>query len=475
MKKTKPKKITQTVNPGTFDAPHLPGTCRRAIKIAMLGAGSGFTPRLMTDVLSIPTLPGGEIALVDIDRSRLDTMQKLIQRVIDRLGCTKTWKVTATTDRKPALRGAHYVVNCIEVSGVDCVRHDNNIPLRHGIDQCIGDTIGPGGLFKGLRTGPVFLDILRDAEQLCPDALVLNYTNPMSILCLAAARASKMRVLGLCHSVQFTIERLAARAGLPQGQIDFDCAGINHLAWFTRLQHKGRDLYPKLMKMAEADLAGKPADPADLDLVRKDMMLHFGAFITESSGHLSEYLPYYRKRKDLIKKYCRPAYDGESGFYARNWPKWRKSADKLRLAMLAGKESIEWPRTFEYASWIIEAIEKNAPFHAYITVPNRTPKGDLLITNLPADGVVEVKCLINGKGVQPQPYGALPPQMAAICASNMAMCDLAATAIVERSKEAAIHSLMLDPLTAAVSSPAEIKKMATQLFAAEAKFLKGYK
>lgn len=295
----------------------------------MLGAGSAFTPRLMNDVLRIPGAERGEIALVDIDKSRLKTMHQLILKLIGKLGRGDGWKVTASTRRREVMAGSHYLVNCIEVSGVDCVRIDNDVPLKYGIDQCIGDTIGPGGLFKALQTVPVWLEVLRDAEELCPDALVLNYTNPMNILCLAAGRTSRMRVVGLCHSVQGTSHLLARCAGVPYEEMDWECAGINHLAWFTKLEHKGRDLYPLLKKKAAQDIAGNPSNPDDAeDLVRKDMMLQFGAFITESSGHLSEYVPYYRKRKDVLKKYCRRRYEGGSRFYATNWPEWRKRADE---------------------------------------------------------------------------------------------------------------------------------------------------
>ncbi len=186
-------------------------------------------------------------------------------------------------------------------------------------------------LFKALRTIPVWIDVLKDAQRLCPEAIVLNYTNPMNMMCLAAARTTSMQVVGLCHSVQGTSHLLAQRAGVPHRRNGMECAGINHLAWFTKLRHNGKDLYPLLKKKAEQDLAGKPSDSNDAgDIVRKDMMLHFGAFITESSGHLSEYLPYYRKRKDLLEKYARPGYDGESSFYANNWPTWRANHDKDR-------------------------------------------------------------------------------------------------------------------------------------------------
>lgn len=453
----------------------LKGDLKRPIKVAMLGAGSGFCPTIINDVIRIPGEQGGTIALVDIDESRLETMHKVITRMLAELG-KSNWKVEASTDRRAVLAGTDYIVNSIEVSGLACVRHDNDIPAKYGIDQCIGDTIGPGGLFKSLRTVPVFLEILKDAERLCPNAIVLNYTNPMNIMCLAAGRTSAMSVVGLCHSVQGTSHLLARRAGVPYEEMIWDCAGINHLAWFTKLEHNGQSLYPLLFEKAIQDIAGNPAKEDDAnDLVRKDMMLHFGAFITESSGHLSEYLPYYRKRKDILEQYARPGYDGESSFYANNWPTWRANADEGRMAMVRGEKPLPSERSWEYGSWIIEAREKDVPYRIYGNVMNNVGGGGALITNLPADGCVEVACMIDQNGIRPTRYGKLPAQMAAVCDSNMRMFDLAATACIERSKEAAIHAMLLDPLTSAVCSPAEIKAMTLELFEAEAEFLPGFK
>ncbi len=461
------------------EAHGLPGTMRRPIKLTLMGAGSGFTPVLVRDVLQIPGNAGGTIALVDIDADRLRTMHGLIQKVIDQKvldtsGKTE-WKVESSTDRTEVLGGSDYVICCVEVSGTACVRHDNDIPAKYGVSQCIGDTIGPGGLFKSLRTIPVWLGILKDIERFAPNAIVLNYTNPMSMMCLAAARTSPLPVVGLCHSVQGTGHLLAGRAKVPYEEMTWECAGINHLAWFTKLQHQGRDLYPELMELAQRDVYGDSEERENSDIVRKDMMLHFGAFITESSGHLSEYLPYYRKRQDLMEKYTRSGYDGETSFYADNWPTWRKNADEKRLKMLNGDESLEQKRSWEYGSWIIEAREKDTPVRIHGNIPNSIDGSGTLITNLPADGIVEVSCMIDGNGINPTRYGALPPQMAALCASNMWMYDLGATAAIERSKDAAIHALLLDPLCAAVCSPAEIKAMTLEMFDAEAEFLPGYK
>lgn len=494
--KTSPKKPAGHTS-HTQDASDsaLPGAFDRKIKITMLGAGSGFTPRLLRDVLQTPGQIGGTIALVDIDEKRLTTVARLIRKMIKEMGTTG-WKVLASPDRREVMAASDYIVNCIEVSGTACVELDNDIPLKYGVDQCIGDTIGPGGLFKSLRTIPVFLEVLQDAERLCPHAIVLNYTNPMSMLCLAASRTSSMPVVGLCHSVQGTSHLLAEYADVPYDEMEWECAGINHLAWFTKLRHQGVDLYPGLHKKFNEEIAlgikeydaglvnisavdnshsHKPeVDYKQKDLIRKDMCVHFGAFITESSGHLSEYLPYYRSNEQG-RKLLRQGYHGGSRFYASNWPRWRAEADLQRMDMLRGKEPMDWKRSWEYASWIIEAREKNRPFLIHGNVINNVGGSGSLITNLPGDGCVEVACLVDGNGIQPTRYGSLPPQMAGVCLSNMAMFDLGAKAAIEKSKEAAIHALMLDPYTSSVCCPAQIKQMTLELFKAEKDFLPGYR
>ncbi len=434
----------------------------RPLKIVFLGAGSQFFVSLFVDVLNMPGTETGELALVDIDTDRLELAHKIGDKICEVMG--KKWTITSTTNRREVLAGADYIINCIEVSGVSCIRFDNDIPAKYGVDQCIGDTVGPGGLMKAMRTVPVFLEVLEDIEELCPDAWVLNYTNPMSIICLAAARASTVNIVGLCHSVQGSSHRVAEYADVPYHEMKWACGGINHLAWITELSQNGEDLYPRLIERVLSDPELYERDP-----IRFDILKHFGYFVTESSGHFSEYLPYYRKRPDLIKKYTRAEYLGESGFYANNWPKWRIECDAKRTRQIAGEEEIPTERSWEYASRIIEAIETNAPYVAYCSVPN-----DGLIDNLPQDGVVEVACLCDRSGVTPTHFGWLPPHLAAICDWNMRMYDLAATACVEKSLEAAVHSLMLDPLTAAVCCPDEIRRMAEELFEAYKQFLPGY-
>jgi alpha-galactosidase len=469
----------------------LRGEMERPIKITFLGAGSAFTPRLLNDVARIGGGKGGTIALVDIDEGRLAQMDRLIKKLFRSLRM-KNWKVVSSPNRRAVMKDSDYVINCIEVSGLGCVRFDNDIPARYGIDQCIGDTVGPGGLFKSLRTIPVWLEVLKDCERFCPEAIILNYTNPMGMMCVAAGRTSSMQVVGLCHSVQGTGALLARRAGVPYEEMAWECAGINHLAWFVKLRHRGVDLYPELIKAARRDLARAFkegwTDPEDMDdprkverpefqrdLVRKDMMVHFGAFITESSGHLSEYLPYYRKRKDLLERYARPGYDGGSSFYADNWPQWREAHNRDRAAMVSGRKPMAWNRSWEYASWIIEGREKDCPVRIHGNVMNRDEGGGTLISNLPADGCVEVACMVDRGGIHPTRFGNLPAHMAAICASNMHMIGLGTQAAIERSKELAVQALTVDPLSSAVCSPAEIRKMTLEMFRAEKEFLPGYR
>jgi len=445
---------------------------------------------------------------VDIDETRLAMMFKVIKKLIVDTGRSDGWTVRASSNRRDMIPGTDYAVCCVEVSGPLCVGYDNDIPLKYGVDQCIGDTLGPGGLFKGLRTIPAFLDILRDLRELAPQSIMLNYTNPMSMLVLAAGRAvPEIPLVGLCHSIQLTSHVLSEYAGVPFEEVEWDCAGVNHLAWFTTFKHLGKDLYTSVLydkfrhevddgvREAEAGLTRHDnanycpwnkdcdikVDYKQTDLIRKDMCLQFGAFITESSGHLSEYLPYYRKNAEG-RKLLRLGYDGGSRFYASNWPDWRKQADVGRGKLVSGEETIELKRSWEYASWIIEAREKDVPYRIFGNVMNNTEKpgqrgsgeGGKLISNLLGDAAVEVACMIDRSGIRPTRYGALPAQMAAVCRSNQAYFDLAATAAIEKSKEAAVHALLLDPLTQAVLSPREIRAMTHELFDAEKEFLPGY-
>jgi alpha-galactosidase len=431
------------------------------VQITFLGAGSTvFARQLMTDILLVEGLDDGCFALVDIDPIRLDLAQQIAERLIAHSG--KHWSVRASTGRRDVLAGSDFLINTIEVAGLANVRHDFDLPMKYGINQCIGDTIGPGGIFKALRTGPAWLDILRDAEQLCPDAWVLNYTNPMSILTLAALTGTRMRTVGLCHSVQATSKLLAQYLEVPYAELEWRCAGINHNAWFTQLRHHGQDLYPRLRQRAQV------AEVYEQDPVRFEVMLHFGAFVTESSGHFSEYVPYFRKRPDLIERYCRDGYLGGTGFYADNWPTWRANNDASIRDMLAGTRELPVERSHEYGSIIIEAIVQDRPTVIYGNVRNTS-----LIDNLP-NGCVEVACLVDRNGVRPCHFGALPEQLAALNRSHMAVHALMCEALLQHNKEAARYALLLDPLSAAVCSPAEIAALFDDMWEAERAYLQPF-
>ncbi len=429
--------------------------------ITIVGAGSTvFARQLMTDILQIEGLDEGCFALVDIDPVRLELAHQVAERLIAHSG--KRWSVRASTERRDLLAGSDFIINSIEVAGLANVGHDFDIPMKYGINQCVGDTIGPGGIFKALRTGPAWLDILHDAEQLCPHAWVLNYTNPMSILTLAALLGTSMRTVGLCHSVQHTSKLLAEYLEVPYNELQWRCAGINHNAWFTELRYKGQDMYPRLRERSQLP------EVYEHDPVRFEIMRYFGAFVTESSGHFSEYVPYFRKRPDLIERYCRAGYRGETGFYANNWPTWREQNDASIREMLAGTRDIPFTRSHEYGSYIVEAVTQRRPMVIYGNVRNTG-----LIDNLP-DGCVEVACLVDQNGVQPCHFGPLPEQLAALNRSHMSIHTLMCEALLTHNKEAARYALLLDPLSAAVCSPAEISALFDEMWEAEREYLQPF-
>jgi alpha-galactosidase len=430
-------------------------------KVTLVGAGSAvFARQLMTDILAVDGLDQGVFALVDVDATRLELARKIGERIIELSG--KRWTVQASTERADVIAGSDYVINSIEVAGLKHVRADYDIPKRYGVDQCIGDTIGPGGIFKALRTGPVWLEIVGDVARLAPRAVVLNYTNPMSILTLAAARSVDLEVVGLCHSVQGTSRQLASYLDIPNDRLTWDCAGINHNAWFTTLERDGQDLYPLLRERARIP------EIYEQDPVRFELMLHLGAFVTESSGHFSEYVPYFRKRPELLAKYMRSGYLGESGFYASNWPEWRRANDELIASMLRGETPVPTDRSHEYASTIVEAIELGREASIHGNVRNRG-----WIENLP-DGCVEVECRVSRRGVKPVRFGALPEQLAALNRSHMAVHELVVAALLERDRTNAKYALMLDPLTAAVCSLEEIDRLFDEMWDAERESLTAF-
>lgn len=427
-------------------------------KISIIGAGSSFTRHLTVDILSIPGMDEGTIALVDIDAKRLELAHKLVEMVVAKLG--KNWKVISSTDRREVIADSDFVINQIEVNGLTTVKTEYEIPLKYGVKQCIGDTMGPGGLFKTLRTLPAWIEIVRDIEELAPNTIILNYTNPMSAITLATTRITDIPVVGLCHSVQSSSRLLAKLLEIPYEELKWECAGINHMAWFTNLEHKGQNMYPVLLEKA------KDPEFVAQDPVRLDAMKYLGAFVTESSGHFSEYIPYYRKRQDLIDRHCSVGYNGATGFYANEWPKWRAKTDLEIEQLISGEKKLELWESNEYAAIIIEAIMTNTPKVIYGNVLNTG-----LIENLPQDGIVEVACMIDQNGINPCHYGKLPEHLAALNKSNMSFFELAVSAVLEKNRDMAMQALMVDPLTAAVCSLEEIKAMFDELYEAEVDYI----
>lgn len=428
------------------------------VKISIIGAGSAFTKNLAVDILTIDGLDEGVIALVDLDQERLEIAHQLVEKINGL--ANKNWRVISSTNRRDVIGESDFVINQIEVAGLYTVKNEFEIPLKYGVKQCIGDTLGPGGLFKTLRTLPAWLEIIKDIEELAPETTILNYTNPMSAVTLATTKVTSIPVVGLCHSIQNTSHDLANYLEVPYEELKWRAGGINHMSWFVELKHKGNDMYPVLKdRMKDPNLLAK-------DPVKFDAMKYLGAFVSESSGHFSEYIPYYRKRQDLIDTHCSTGYNGGTGFYANNWPTWRKQNDEGIRRKLSGEDAIDLTSSNEYAAVIIEGIVKNEPKVIYGNVLNNG-----LIGNLPSTGVVEVACMIDQNGINPCHFGNLPEHLAALCRSNMAFFDLAVNSVLNKDKEMALHALMVDPLTAAVCSLSEIKDMFDELFEAERAYI----
>ena len=425
-------------------------------KIAFIGAGSyGFTRGLVKDLLTYPLLKGSTIALMDIDDERLSFAKRAVERIA-REGNYPA-KIIATKSRKTALKDADAVLCTILCGGVKVWRPDIEIPKRFGVDTNIGDTRGPSGIFRALRTIPTMVSICRDMEKLCPDAILLNYTNPMAMNCRAMQRESSIRVSGLCHSVQGTAMMLAKWIGAPMEEITYVSAGINHQSWFVKYDWNHKDAIPLIRKAVTSSRKIRNAEQ-----VRNEMFLHLGYYVTESSGHNSEYNWWFRKRPDLIKKYCATGTGWNPGEYAyiiKHYVKrertWRKDADDW----INSKKPLDLKRGHEYASGIINAWLGGEPFKFNGNVPNTG-----IITNLPDGACVEVPVYADRSGFNAIHVGALPPQCAALNNVSVAVEEMAVEGALTGDKQLVYHAIAYDPLTAAVLSLAEIEKMVKAMF-----------
>jgi len=430
-----------------------------AKKVAMIGAGSVvFCKTLLSDMMATPALAGTEFALMDPAETRLHRMEAFAKRMLKDNGIAGG--VWSTTNRREAIKDADFVVVMIQVGGVDAFALDYEIPLKYGVDQCIGDSLGPGGVFRGLRSTPVLVDIARDMQEVAhPGAIMLQYANPMAGNCLALGKATNISFVGLCHGVQTTLDLIAGYCGVPKEEISYICGGINHMDWFLKLEHKSRDLYPRLREVFE-----KPEYYKN-EKVRGEVFRHFGYFMTESTGHLSEYVPWFRKNRKALELYCdEPSFGGETGAYYKYC--------KALAEKYAKHDPLEFEstriesRSVEYCSYIVEAVTTGKPFRLMGNVRN-----DGYIANLPAGCCVEVPTFADDTGLHPVNIGALPPQCAATCMTNINVQTLGAEAGLTGDTEHVVHAVALDPLTAAVCTLKEIRDMCAEMLEAQRRWL----
>ncbi len=435
-------------------------------KITFVGAGSlEFTRGLVTDILTFEAFRDVHISLMDINPKRLDYAKQGVESIIKQGGYAAT--VSASTDLDTALKGADGVLITVLQGGVNVWRHDIEIPKSFGVDLCVGDTRGPSGIFRFLRTAPVMLDICRRIEKLCPNAIVLNYTNPMAMLCRLLQSETKVNVTGLCHSVQGTAELLADFIGAPIEEIDYTCVGINHQAYFTDFRWKGEDAYPLIRASME-----KP-EVANAEPVRNELFKAFDYYCTESSGHNSEYLYWFRKRPDLIEKYCLHGTEWNPGEHAYLLKEYLERENTWEA------EYLEWlndpnkdlSRGGEYASNIFNALfGDHTPFFF-----NGNLRNFGLVENLPEGACVEVPVVATRGGIQPIRVDPLPDHIA-ILVNTLSRCEeLAVRGFLEGDPKLIYQSICFDPLTASVLSLQEIRDMTNAMFEKNKSYLTNFK
>ena len=429
-------------------------------KIAIIGAGSGFGGRLSIDIMSREALQDSEIRLCDIHPERLDKVRAYVQRTIDKYELPT--RVVADVDRKKVLPGCDFVITSVAVGGGVYYGFPFNaevsIPKKYGVDQSVADTIGPGAVFRFLRTGPVQQQFLLDMEELCPSATVLNHTNPMCMLTWLHSVGTSIRNIGICHGVQATTRRMARAVDVPYDEVSYLCAGINHLAWVLEFHHGAEDLYPRLRAVIDDPEKTKGEE------VRFEIFKHFGYFSTESSRHDSEYMPYFRRTPELMEHFKLPSREvPDEAPRTREWLK--DSAPDDDSDGPVG----ELKRSHEYTSGIMEAMVTDVPYRFNGNVMNTS-----LITNLPRECCVEVPCMVDGRGVHPCHVGDLPAQCAALDRTNINVQELAVRAVLDRDREAAFHAICLDPLTASVMPLHKIREMFEEMWDAEKDLLKHF-
>jgi alpha-galactosidase len=437
-------------------------------KITFIGAGSlGFTSELVRDILTFPLLEDATISLMDIHPERLEWAKKGVEKLIT--AGKRPAKVEATLDRMEALRGADVVLTTILAGSTEIWRHDIEIPKKYGVDINVGDTRGPSGIFRFLRTINPMMDIVRDMEKVCPNAVLLNYTNPMAMLVSAIQKQTFISTTGLCHSVQGTAMMLAEWIGAPYAEIDYLCAGINHQAWYLEYKWKGQDAYPLIHKT----ITERP-EIYNEEQVRNEMYLALGKYVTESSGHNSEYNWWFRKRPDLIEKYCTHGTGWNHGEYAyilkeyqHNEATWQEQVKERLVKPLT---AADLQREYEYAAYIINALKGGEPFKFNGNVQNTQ-----LISNLPEGACVEVPVLVDRAGFHPMHVGALPVECALLTQLSSGIEEMAIQASLAGDPTMIYRAICHDPLTASVLSLAEIRQMTNELFAQHKDYLPQFK
>ncbi len=436
-------------------------------KITFIGAGSlEFTRGLVRDILTFPLLKDSTLTLMDIDPERLDFAKRSVEKIV-KMGNYPA-RVEATLDRAEALKGADVVLVTILAGGTEVWRHDIEIPKKYGIDTNIGDTRGPSGIFRALRTIPVMLDIVKDMEKYCPDAVMLNYTNPMAMLCRAMQRSTDIPVTGLCHSVQGTASMLAEWIGAPESEITYTCAGINHQAWYLKYEWNGKDAYPLIRKA----ITERP-EVYNEEIVRNEMFLHLDYYPTESSGHNSEYNWWFRKRPDLIEKYCTHGTGWNPGEYAYILKEYQEREhtwkDESR-EWFAQETPISLERETEYAAYIINALKGGDIFGFNGNVPNEN-----LIDNLPQGACVEVPVFVDKGGFHPVHVGPLPPQCVTLTHTSVMVEEMAVEAALTGNPRLVFQAIAHDPLTAAMLSLDEIETMVNEMLQQNCEHLPQFK
>lgn len=429
-------------------------------KITFLGAGSTvFAKNLLVDILSFPELAESVISLHDIDGERLETSARVARHVAKQQGANPL--IEATAERREALAGADYVISMFQIGGYrPSTVVDFEIPKKYGLRQTIADTLGIGGIMRGLRTIRVMAEMCRDMEEVCPAALHLNYVNPMAMNCWAMSWLSSIQTVGLCHSVQGTAEQLAHDIGVPIGEINYVAAGINHMAFYLQFEREGQDLYPLIRRVAAEGRV------PNWNRVRYEMLTRLGYFVTESSEHFSEYVPWFikRDRPELIEQFNIPLDE-----YIRRCEAQLAAWEFVRDEMEAGhfdSPFLHTERSQEYAAYIIHSMETGTPCVIYGNVPNEG-----LISNLPEGCCVEVPCLVDKNGLRPTRIGALPPHLAALMQTNVNVQGLTVEAAITGKREHIYHAAMLDPHTAAELSLDQIWSLVDELIEAHGEWL----